>query len=305
MVRAIDEHTITDAVIDQMSGTKNERLKEIMDAAVRHLHAFAREVNLTPDEWIQGIRFLTATGHACTEYRQEFILLSDTLGLSSLVNSLNDRRTIEDSTKSSLLGPFYRQDSPTFELGQSVAEGCPGEEIGVYGRVIGANRRAVANASIEVWQPDENGFYDLQKQDPSEMELRGRFFSDQEGRYFFRTIKPRGYKIPMDGPVGDMVRAQGRHGWRPAHIHFLVGAPGYREAITALYMADDEHIDSDTVFGANESLITEPKLNAPESPFGSLPAIHFDFTLAGAQDAHSGRVGADPAQLVKKAEEGH
>jgi protocatechuate 3,4-dioxygenase beta subunit len=276
-----------------------------MDAAVRHLHAFAREVNLTPDEWIQGIRFLTATGHACTEYRQEFILLSDTLGLSSLVNSLNDRRSIQESTKSSLLGPFYRQDSPTFEIGQSVAEGCPGEEIGVYGRVTGANRHAVAHASIEVWQPDENGFYDLQKQDPSEMELRGRFFTDAEGRYFFRTIKPRGYKIPMDGPVGDMVRAQGRHGWRPAHIHFLVSAPGYREAITALYMADDEHIDSDTVFGANESLITEPKPNEPESPFGSLPAIHFDFTLAAAQDAHSGRVGADPAEIVKKAAEVH
>jgi protocatechuate 3,4-dioxygenase beta subunit len=303
MVRAIDEHTITDAVIDQMSSTKNERLKEIMDAAVRHLHAFAREVSLGPDEWIEGIRFLTATGHACTEYRQEFILLSDTLGLSSLVNSLHDRRTIEDSTKSSLLGPFYRQDSPTYELGQSIAENCPGEEIGVYGRVIGADGHGVPHASIEVWQPDENGFYDLQKQDPSAMELRGRFYSDETGRYHFRTIKPRGYKIPMDGPVGDMVRAQGRHGWRPAHIHFLVGAPGFREAITALYMADDEHIDSDTVFGANESLITAPRANDPASPFASLPSIHFDFRLAAVRDAASGRVGADPSQLVKKAVE--
>ncbi len=176
--------------------------------------------------------------------------------LNGLVNSLNDRRSIEESTKSSLLGPFYRQDSPTFELGQSIADNCPGEKVGVYGHVTDANGRPIVHASIEVWQPDENGFYDLQKQDPSEMELRGRFFSDETGHYHFRTIKPRGYKIPMDGPVGDMVRAQGRHGWRPAHIHFLVGAPGYREAITALYMADDEHIDSDTVFGANESLIT-------------------------------------------------
>lgn len=303
-MRAIDEYTITDAVIDQMSATHDERLKEIMNAAVRHLHEFAREVNLTPDEWIQGIRFPTATGHACTEYRQEFILLSDTLGLSSLVNSLNDRRSIQESTKSSLLGPFYRQDSPTFELGQSIADNRPGEAIGVYGRVMNASGRPIAHASVEVWQPDENGFYDLQKQDPSEMELRGRFFSDEEGRYYFRTIKPRGYKIPMDGPVGDMVRAQGRHGWRPAHIHFLVGAPGFREAITALYMADDEHIDSDTVFGANESLITEPRANDPGSPFGSLPVIHFDFTLAGKTDALSGRVGADPSQIVKKAAEG-
>lgn len=305
MLRTIDEHTITDAVIDQMSTTEDTRLKEIMNAAVRHLHAFAREVNLTPDEWIHGIKFLTATGHACTEYRQEFILLSDTLGLSSLVNSLNDRRSIQESTKSSLLGPFYRQDSPTFELGQSIAENCPGEAIGVYGRVMNASGRPIAHASIEVWQPDENGFYDLQKQDPSEMELRGRFFSDAEGRYYFRTIKPRGYKIPMDGPVGDMVRAQGRHGWRPAHIHFLVGAPGYREAITALYMADDEHIDSDTVFGANESLVTEPKPGDSASPFGALPGIHFDFKLAAAAEAGSGRVGADPSQIVQKTAEAH
>jgi protocatechuate 3,4-dioxygenase beta subunit len=305
MLRTIDEHTITDAVIDQMSATQDARLKEIMNAAVRHLHAFAREVNLTPDEWIQGIRFLTATGHACTEYRQEFILLSDTLGLSSLVNSLNDRRSIQESTKSSLLGPFYRQDSPTFELGQSIADNCPGEAIGVYGRVMDGSGRPVARASIEVWQPDENGFYDLQKQDPSEMELRGRFFSDAEGRYLFRTIKPTGYKIPMDGPVGDMVRAQGRHGWRPAHIHFLVGAPGHREAIAALYMADDEHIDSDTVFGANESLVTEPKSGNSASPFAALPSIHFDFKLAAAAHAGSGRVGADPSQIVQKTAEAH
>jgi protocatechuate 3,4-dioxygenase beta subunit len=300
MIRAIDENTITDAVVEQMATTKDERLKELMEAAVRHLHAFAREVNLTPDEWIAGVKFLTATGHACSEYRQEFILLSDTLGLSSLVNSLNDRRSIQESTKSSLLGPFYRQDSPAFELGHSIAENCGGEEIGVYGRVTGTNGRPIAQASIEVWQPDENGFYDLQKQDPSEMELRGRFHSDGQGRYHFRTIKPTGYKIPMDGPVGDLVRAQGRHGWRPAHIHFLIGAAGHREAITALYMADDEHIDSDTVFGANESLITEPKANNPESPFGTLRSIRFDFTLAAAQDALSGRVGADPAQLIAK-----
>ena len=136
MIRAIDENSITDAVTDQMAGTKDQRFKEIMNAAVRHLHAFAREVNLTPDEWIAGIKFLTATGQTCTEYRQEFILLSDMLGLSSLVNALHDKRSIEETTKSSLLGPFYRQDSPTMKLGESIADNCPGEKIGVYGCVM-------------------------------------------------------------------------------------------------------------------------------------------------------------------------
>ncbi len=301
-MRAIDENTITDAAIEQMSSTQNARLKEIMAAAVRHLHAFAREVDLKPEEWLEGIKFLTATGQMCTAYRQEFILLSDTLGLSSLINSLHDRRATESSTKSSLLGPFYRQDSPTFELGQSIATRAHGPEIGIYGRITNAAGEGVPHASIEIWQPDEDGDYDLQKHDPKEMDLRGRFFTDAEGRYYLRTICPLGYMIPMDGPVGDMIRAQGRHGYRPAHIHFLIGAPGYREVVTALYIAGDDHIESDTVFGVTDSLIAEVKEKDPESPFDSLPAIRFNFTLAAAKDALSGRVGADPSQISKRSE---
>jgi hydroxyquinol 1,2-dioxygenase len=303
MIRAIDQNTITDAAIEQMATTKDQRLKQIMDSAVRHLHSFAREVDLTPDEWLEGIKFLTAVGQACTPFRQEFILLSDTLGMSSLINSLHDNRAIQASTKSSLLGPFYRQDSPVFELGQTIAPKIPGEEIGLYGRVTDASGEGLAHASIEIWQPDEEGLYDLQKHDPSVMDLRGRFYTDEDGRYHLRTIKPFGYMIPMDGPVGDMIRAQGRHGYRPAHIHFLVGAPGFREVITALYMSGDDHIDSDTVFGVTESLVADPRPNDPESPFGPLPSIRFDFKLAAAKDALSGRVGADPSQIVKKAAE--
>jgi hydroxyquinol 1,2-dioxygenase len=297
-MRAIDENTITDAAIEQMSSTPDPRFREIMAAAVRHLHAFAREVDLTPEEWLEGIKFLTATGQMCTAFRQEFILLSDTLGLSSLVNSLHDKRAMESSTKSSLLGPFYRQDSPTFELGQSIAVKARGPEIGIYGRITDAGGRGVPNASIEIWQPDEDGDYDLQKHDPKEMDLRGRFLTDAEGGYYLRTIRPLGYMIPMDGPVGDMIRAQKRHGFRPAHIHFLIGAPGYREVVTALYISGDDHIDSDTVFGVTDSLVAEVRPDDDASPFGSLPAIRFDFTLAAARDAHSGRVGADPSQIT-------
>ena len=279
-MRVVDEQTITDAALEQMASTPDPRLKEIIAALVRHLHGFAREIDLTPEEWLEGIRFLTAVGQKCTEYRQEFILLSDTLGLSSLVNALHDRRAPETGTKSSLLGPFYRQDSPALELGESIATKPTGQQIVVYGRVMNCAAQGIPNASVEVWQPDEEGSYDLQKQDPSQIDLRGRFQTDSEGRYYLRTVAPRGYMIPMDGPVGNMIRAQARHGFRPAHIHFLVSAPGYRDVITALYLAGDEHLESDAVFGVSESLVAEINAKDPASPFPDLPSVRFDFQLA-------------------------
>ena len=304
-MRHIDENTITDAALDQMATTENPRLKQIMAALVRHLHAFAREVDLTPQEWLKGIGFLTAVGQKCTAYRQEFVLLSDTLGLSALVNSLNDKRAAESGTKSSLLGPFYRQDSPKFELGESIARKRSGQEIALYGRITNAAGHPIPNASVEIWQTDDEGDYDLQKYDPSEMDVRGHFYTDSDGRYYLRTVIPRGYSIPMDGPVGEMIRAQGRHGKRPAHIHFLVGAPGYRELVTALYPVGDPHIESDTVFGVSQSLVVEIKGKDSSSPLPNLPGIRYDFQLAAlAKDEDSGRVGADPSQISKKTE-GH
>ncbi len=297
---AIDEKTITDIALEQMSATPNPRLRHIMECLVSHLHAFAREADLTPEEWLEGIKFLTAVGQACTPYRQEFILLSDTLGLSSLINTLHDRRSLEVGTKTSLLGPFYRQNAPERELGESIASPGDGPEICIYGQVTNLAGKPIPNASIEIWQADDHGAYDLQKHDPSEMDLRGWFHADAEGHYSLRTVRPLGYLIPMDGPVGDMIRAQHRHGYRPAHIHFLVGAPAYRELVTALYLRNDDHIGSDTVFGVTDSLITETKVNDPDSPFPNLPSIRFDFQLgAAAAKEESGRVGADPSQISK------
>ena len=299
---AIDEKTITDATLDQMASTPNPRLKHIIATLVRHLHAFAPEVDLTPEEWLDGIKFLTAVGQKCTEFRQEFILLSDTLGLSALVNSMHDRRALEDSTKSSLLGPFYRGDSPTLPLGTSIVGKGKAPNTVIYGRVENSSGEAIPNASVEIWQPDDEGWYDLQKLDPSEMDLRGRFFTDADGRFHLRTIAPTGYMIPMDGPVGDMIRAQRRHGYRPAHIHFVVAAPGYREVVTAIYLTGDPHLDSDTVFGASESLVVGINPNDPDSPSPDLQSIRFDFRLASlAGEAASGRVGADPSQILQKA----
>ncbi|HTW23747.1 MAG TPA: dioxygenase [Candidatus Baltobacteraceae bacterium] len=300
-MRAIDQNTITDAALEQMSSTPDPRFREIMSGLVRHLHAFAREVDLTPEEWLEAIRFLTAVGQKCTAHRQEFILLSDTLGLSALVNALHDQRAIEPATKSSLLGPFYRQDAPMMDLGSSIISQGHGSEIVIHGYVRDASGKGIPNALVQIWEPDETGNYDLQKHDPSVMDLRGCFRADSEGRYYLRGVCPTGYMIPMDGPVGDMIRAQNRHGYRPAHIHFVIGAPGYRELVTALYIAGDAHIDSDTVFGVDESLITSVSKNDPSSPFPNLPSIRYDFRLAkaSAKDV-SGRVGADPSQITAK-----
>jgi hydroxyquinol 1,2-dioxygenase len=299
-MRVINETTITDAAIDQMSSTPDPRLKQIMESLVRHLHDFTREVDLTPEEWLAGIKFLTAVGQACTQHRQECILLSDTLGLSSLVNALHDKRATEASTKSSLLGPFYRDDAPMMQLGDSIISKSEGTEIVFYGKVTDSAGKGIPNALVQIWEPDETGNYDLQKHDPSVMDLRGCFHADAEGRYYFRGLCPLGYMIPMDGPVGDMIRAQKRHGFRPAHIHFVIGAPGYRELVTALYMEGDDHIDSDTVFGVVESLITKVNSDDPDSPLPHLPSIRYDFQLARATDKASGRVGADPSQILKK-----
>jgi hydroxyquinol 1,2-dioxygenase len=301
IIRAIDENTITDAAIEQMAATPNPRLKQIMEPLVKHLHAWAREVDLTPDEWLQGISFLTAVGQKCTAFRQEFILLSDTLGMSALVNALHDKRSTGAGTKSSLVGPFYRQDSPKLKLGDTiVTKPNNGMEVVLYGCVTDKAGKGVPHASVEVWQPDETGNYDLQKHDPSEMDLRGHFQTDSAGRFYMRTIVPTGYMVPMDGPVGDMIRAQNRHGYRPAHIHFIVSAPGYREVVTALYLADDPHVDSDTVFGVTESLVTKVNQKDPSSPIPTLPSIKFDFRLAAATATDmTGRVGADPSQIAK------
>ena len=293
--------TITDAVVEQMSTTPDPRLKVIMESAVRHLHAFAREVDLTPAEWIGGIAFLTRVGHMCSPARQEFILLSDTLGLSTLVNTLHDRTAMEEATHTSLLGPFFRERAPEFEPGAQISR-KDGAEVVLFGRVTDSRGDPIPDAKITVWQTASDGRYDMQV-GPEEVDCRGVFRTDAEGRYCLRTVRPLGYPIPLDGPVGEMVLAQKRHGMRPAHIHVLIGAPGYRELVTALYLKGDQHLADDVVFGASADLVVEEKADDPESPIPGLPSIRFDFALAReAQSQRAGRVGADPAAIATAAE---
>jgi protocatechuate 3,4-dioxygenase beta subunit len=305
-VREYTPETITEAVIEQMSATPDARLKEIMDCAVRHVHAFAREVNLTPAEWLKGIEFLTKVGQMCTPARQEFILLSDTMGLSTLVNTLHDKTAREAATHTSLLGPFFREKTPRFEPGAQISTKDTTQEIVLWGRITDSRGRPLAQAQVTVWQTASDGRYDLQS-DPSSTDCRGIFTSDAEGNYLIRSVRPLGYYIPLDGPVGTLVLSQKRHGKRPAHIHLLISAPGYRELVTALYLAGDEHLDDDVVFGAAADLVADVAPADPACPIQGLPSIHFDFSLSRQTDADKlgGRVGADPGQVMPAAEQAH
>src|SRR5215468_3855816 len=301
-MRELTPETVTEAVLDQMATTSDPRMKEVAAAAVRHLHAFAREVGLTPAEWIKGIEFMTKVGQTCTPARQEFILLSDTLGLSALVNGLHDKTALEEGTHTSLLGPFYREASPTLAPGSQIAKHVkPGTECVLYGRVTDIRDKPLADATVSVWQTSADGLYDIQE-NASSVDYRGVFTSDKDGLYVIRTVKPRGYSIPMDGPVGGMVKAQGRHGMRPAHIHFLVGTPGYRELVTALYLRDDPHLADDVVFGSSDDLAVDIVPDDPECPIKGVPSIRFDLKLSreGEADKSSGRVGSDPSAMLKE-----
>ena len=301
-MQELTPETITQAVLDQMATTRNPRLKEIMASAVKHLHAFAKDVNLTPAEWIKGIAFMTQVGKICTPARQEFILLSDTLGFSALVNGLHDTTAMEEGTHTSLLGPFYREASPTLAAGSQIAKTVrPGSECVLYGRVTDVHGKPIADATVSIWQTGADGLYDIQESSAS-IDYRGVFTTDADGLFLVRTVKPIGYSIPMDGPVGEMIRAQKRHGMRPAHIHFLVGAPGYRELVTALYLRDDPHIADDVVFGSSGDLAIDIKPNDPGCPIKGVPSIRFDMRLSRetAADKTGGRVGADPSAILKQ-----
>jgi protocatechuate 3,4-dioxygenase beta subunit len=301
-MQELTPETITQAVLDQMATTQDPRLRQIMASAVKHLHAFAKDVNLTPAEWIKGIAFMTAVGQNCSPVRQEFVLLSDTLGLSALVNGLHDTTAMEEATHTSLLGPFYREASPPMAPGSQIARNAnPSTEIALYGYVTDVNGRPLAGATVSLWQTSASGLYDIQENSDG-TDYRGVFTTDAKGLFMLRTVKPLGYSIPMDGPVGELVRAQKRHGMRPAHIHFLVGAAGYRELVTALYLRDDPHLADDVVFGSSDDLAVDINPKDGECPIPGLPSIRFDMRLSRetAADKAGGRVGADPSAILKQ-----
>ena len=273
---ATTENELTEEVIASFSKTTDPRLKEIMQSLVKHIHSFAKEVRLSDEEWMFAIEFLTATGKMCSEVRQEFILLSDTLGLSSLVDLINHAKGDERATEPTILGPFHVQNSPVLKYGDSIIQRTLdiGEPALVRGRVVDVNGKPIAGALLDVWQTDANGLYDIQESTEVSGNLRGRFNSRDDGGYAFQTIRPVPYPIPDDGPVGKMLRSVNRHPWRAAHIHAIVSAPGYRSVTTHIFDEDSKYLDSDTVFGVKGSLI---KKFLPRSD-GTL-LLEYDFVL--------------------------
>ena len=286
MKRLFTETESADIVVERLASCEDPRFREVMEAAIRHLHAFVKEVEPTVEEWSRAIEFLTATGQMCDDRRQEWVLASDVLGVSMLVETLNNPAG-DGCTEATVLGPFHVEGAPQLEPGGNICRDGKGMPCHVSGRVTDSDGEPLAGANLDVWQTNADGYYDVQQPDlQPAMNLRGRFVTDPEGRYAFRTVRPVSYPVPTDGPVGDILNRMGRHAWRPAHIHFIVTKPGYRRLVTHIFAHDDPYIDSDAVFGVKDSLLVEFREQddaaralelGVESPFC---AAEFDIRLA-------------------------
>ena len=284
-MRDLNETNLTEAVLARLNCT-DERTRTILVKLIQHVHDFIRDLEPTEEEWFNAIDFLTRTGHTCTDKRQEFILLSDVLGISMLVDAINHRYA-NGLTETTVTGPFHAK-ANLMEMGSMIAKGPEakrGEPTVVRGTIVDQSGKPVANALMDVWQSDDIGYYDIQDANQPDVNLRGVFKTGADGKFWFRTIKPSAYPVPTDGPVGELLRAAGRHAMRPAHIHFMITAHGYEQLITHLFVEGDEFLNSDAVFGVKESLILDFKLNnssaaakeaGVESPFHE---VEYDFRL--------------------------
>jgi hydroxyquinol 1,2-dioxygenase len=271
-MRNLTQDNITQAVIARFADTPDPRLKQIVTSLVQHLHAFARDVKLTEGEWLQGIQFLTRTGQISDDKRQEFILLSDVLGLSMLTVAMNNDKPA-GATEATVFGPFFVEGAPAYQHGDDIANGAVGIPCKVRGRIRDLDGKPVPHARIEVWQADAEGMYDVQRPDAGH-QARGSLVAGPGGEYHFQSILAEAYPIPDDGPVGDLLKATKRHPWRPAHLHFMIEAPGYETLITHVFRNGDQYLDSDAVFGVRESLIAD-WVKQPDGTY----LVDYDFVL--------------------------
>lgn len=287
-MRDYSEETLTQAVLDRVQHAADPRTRQMLQGLVRHLHAFVRELRPTEVEWKAAIDFLTRTGQMCDERRQEFILLSDTLGVSMMVDTINHVRGGQ-TTETTVLGPFYVEGAPAIELGADISGDLEGQPLFVEGTVRSQNGEILRHATVDVWQSDDEGRYDLQFNDPSLFFLRGRLRTDEQGRFWFWSIMPRSYPIPTDGPVGALLAAAGRHPFRPAHLHFMIAAPGHEALVTHIFVKGDEYLDSDVVFGVKDSLVADFEPRGQTVPLNGERIdrphryLRYDFSLQGIQ----------------------
>ncbi|OWW21180.1 dioxygenase [Noviherbaspirillum denitrificans] len=278
------EASITPIVLDALTRTEDARLRELLVAFVRHAHALIREVNLTQEEFDAALRFIGAIGQANTELHNEVVLAADVLGISTLV-ALRNNPTDHGQTAAALLGPFWRLNAPDCGCGESIARSnTPGAPMYVAGQVRSVNGQPIAGAVVDVWQASPVGLYENQDPEQEEMNLRGKFRTNENGSYHFYSVCPAGYPVPTHGPVGGLLEAIGRHPYRPAHVHFMVSAPGYKTLITQVFADNSEHLESDVVFGVTKHLIGHFKRN--DTPNPELPAmkppfytLNYDFVL--------------------------
>jgi protocatechuate 3,4-dioxygenase beta subunit len=255
---------LLDQAIAAYGGSDSARWNSVIRCLLQHLHGFVNEIQLRPEEWSTAIDFLTRTGQACIGPRQEFILLSDALGLSSAVDNINNANSL-GATESAVTGPFYAPDSPCIENGGSIVMAGEGQGVLIRGRVLDTDGMPIGHAELDIWQTSPTQLYSVQDPSQPEMNFRGKLRTRGDGTFAFRTIKPVAYPIPMDGPVGQLLSKAGRHPMRPAHIHFIVSAAGFRAVTTQLFTRDDDFIDSDAVFGVKDSLVIEYRRNTDSS----------------------------------------
>lgn len=289
-----NENELTQAVLERLSSAQDPRFAQVMKSLITHLHAFIRDVDLTPDEWMNSIQFLTAVGQTCTDKRQEFILLSDTLGASMMVVMLDQARArnraaqgalaATQATEATVQGPYYWAGAPDLPLGANIAEGVLGEPTFYSGCITDKAGQPLSGALLDIWSGDGEGNYDMQLEG-SAMAARARIRTDEHGRYWYWSIRPTSYPVPVDGPVGRMLDGMGRHPNRPGHIHMVVSAPGYVPVTTHLFVANSPYIESDAVFGVRPSLIVDyeshPAGKAPDGRTMDTPywTAQYDFCL--------------------------
>lgn len=283
------EATSADVVIARNAGAENARLAEVMAVITRKLHEAVKEIEPTEEEWMAAIRFLTETGQMCSDWRQEYILLSDILGVSMLVDAINNRKP-SGASESTVLGPFHVADAPELPMGADICLDAKGEPMLVRGTIRSTDGTPLAGVRIDVWQANDEGFYDVQQKGlQPDFNLRGVFRTGADGRYWFRGVKPKFYPIPDDGPVGKLLGALGRHPWRPAHLHYILEAPGHDRLVTHIFDPDDPYIASDAVFGVKESLLarfdwtTDADAIAAAGFAGPFWLVEHDFVLSPAR----------------------